>query len=275
MCAATIDETQTPKREPRDDGPISDADIAAVLRPFVRATRRLLGALSDSDPFGLQARAQRATDGRAARVKRTLRTRVADRLASTRAPGTAAWKQMDMHARSNWWVRRVGRVTSLVAAVPGFGGAITSKLPVSSGLGAVAQGLVLCAIADEHDMHDEVDVVALLGAVMFRRDLCPPARAELSRASDAAIDARAAELTGGLENEKKPTLQRLGGALWRMGRALLAIEGELGKRPRGGRITRWISLIPVVGVAGKYLGEWSGLKKAEKAGEEWIHSRRG
>ena len=84
---------------------------------------------------------------------------------------------MDMHARSNWWVRRVGRVTSLVAAVPGFGGAVTSKLPVSSGLGAVAQGLVLCAIADEHDMHDEVDVVALLGAVMFRRDLCPPARA--------------------------------------------------------------------------------------------------
>ena len=275
MCAATIDETQTPKREPRDDGPISDADVAAVLRPFVRATRPLLGALSDSDPFGLQARAQRATDGRAARVKRTLRTRVADRLASTRAPGPAAWKQMDMHARSNWWVRRVGRVTSLVAAVPGFGGAITSKLPVSSGLGAVAQGLVLCAIADEHDMHDEVDVVALLGAVMFRRDLCPPARAELSRASDAAIDARAAELTGGLENEKKPTFKRLGGALWRMGRALLAIEGELGKRPRGGRITRWISLIPVVGVAGKYLGEWSGLKKAEKAGEEWIHSRRG
>lgn len=275
MCAATTDVTQTPKREPRDDGPISDADIAAVLRPFVRATRPLLGALSDSDPFGLQARAQRATDGRAARVKRTLRTRVADRIASTRAPGTAAWKQMDMHARSNWWVRRVGRVTSLVAAVPGFGGAITSKLPVSSGLGAVAQGLVLCAIADEHDMHDEVDVVALLGAVMFRRDLCPPARTELSPASDAAIDARAAELTGGLENEKKPTLKRLGGALWRMGRALLAVEGELGKRPRGGRLTRWISLIPVVGVAGKYLGEWSGLKKAEKAGEEWIHSRRG
>jgi len=273
MCAATTDVTQTPKREPRDDGPISDADIAAVLRPFVRATRPLLGALSDSDPFGLQARAQRATDGRAARVKRTLRTRVADRIASTRAPGTAAWKQMDMHARSNWWVRRVGRVTSLVAAVPGFGGAITSKLPVSSGLGAVAQGLVLCAIADEHDMHDEVDVVALLGAVMFRRDLCPPARTELSPASDAAIDARAAELTGGLENEKKPTLKRLGGALWRMGRALLAVEGELGKRPRGGRLTRWISLIPVVGVAGKYLGEWSGLKKAEKAGEEWIHSR--
>jgi hypothetical protein len=276
MCAATTDLTQTPKREPRDGGPISDTDVAAVLRPFVRATRPLLGALSDSDPFGWQARArQMPTGGVAPRVRRTLRTRVVDRIALTEAPGTPAWAQMDTHARTNWWVRRVGRVTSLVAAVPGFGGAITSKLPVSSGLGAVAQGLVLCAIADEHDMHDEVDVVALLGAVMFRRDLCPPARAELSRASDAAIDARAAELTGGLENEKKPTFKRLGGALWRMGRGLLAIEGELGKRPRGGRITRWISLIPVVGVGGKYLGEWSGLKKAAKAGEEWIHSRQG
>lgn len=266
----------TEPRDPGDQGPISDADVAAVLRPFVRATRPLLGALSDADPFGMQARAREApTGGVAPRVRRTLRTTVVDRIASTRAPGTAAWAQMDVHGRSDWWVRRVGRVTSLVAAVPGFGGAITSRLPVTSALGAVAQGLVLCAIADEHDMKDEVDVVALLGAVMFRRDLCPPARAELTEASDAAIDAQAAELTGGIEKEKKPTLQRVGAALWRMGRALLAVEGELGKRPRGGRISRWVSLIPVVGVAGKYLGEWSGLKKAATAGEEWIHSRRG
>ena len=275
MCAATT-ETHTVNGMPRgNDGPITDADVAAVLRPFVRATRPLLGTLSDADPFGFQARARKVAAGAPTQVQRTFRKRFVDRLASTRAPGTAAWAQMDTHGRTNWWVRRVGRVTSLVAAIPGFGGAITSRLPVTSGLGAVAQGLVLVAIADEHDMHDEVDVVALLGAVMFRRDLCPPARSELSRASDAAIDARAAELTGGLENEKKLTVKRLGGALWRMGRALLAVEGELGRRPRGGRITRWMSLVPVVGVAGKYLGEWSGLKKAAKAGEEWIHSRRG
>jgi hypothetical protein len=272
MCAATTDVTQT--AQPRDGGPISDDAVAAVLRPFVRATRPLLGALSDADPFGWQAKARQAAEA-APSVRRTLRRRVIERISLAAAPGTVAWAQMDEHARTNWWVRRVGRVTSLVAAVPGFGGAITSKLPVSLALGAVAQGLVLVAIADEHDMHDEVDVVALLGAVMFRRDLCPPARTELSRASDAAIDARAAELTGGLENEKKPTLHRVGGALWRMGRALLAVEDELGKRPRGGRITRWISLVPVVGVAGKYLGEWSGLKKAAKAGEDWIHGRRG
>ena len=275
MCASTT-QTHTVNGAPRkDSGPISDADVAAVLRPFVRATRPLLGALSDADPFGFQARARQAAQGAPTQLQRTFRTRVVDRLASTRAPGTATWAQLDTHARTNWWVRRVGRVASLVAAVPGFGGAITSKLPVTAALGAVAQGLVLVAIADEHDMHDEVDVVGLLGAVMFRRDLCPRARDELSRASDAAIDARAAELTGGLENEKKPTLQRVGGALWRMGRALLAVEAELGRRPRGGRISRWLSLVPIVGVAGKYIGEWSGLKKAAKAGEEWIHTRRG
>jgi hypothetical protein len=276
MCAATTDRTQNAvpaTRDAGDDGPITDADVAGVLRPFVRATRPLLGALSDADPFGLQDHP--AGGDEAPGVDRTVRERVVDRLASTRAPGTAAWAKMDMHARSTWWVRRVGRLTSFVAAIPGFGGAITSRLPVTSALGAAAQGLVLCAIADEHDMKDEADVVALLGAVMFRRDLCPPAKADLSRDSDAAVDARAAELTGDLQSEKKPTLQRLGGAVWRLGRALLAVEGELGKRPRGGRISRWMSLVPVVGVAGKYLGEWSGLKKAANSGEEWIHARRG
>jgi hypothetical protein len=63
-----------------------------------------------------------------------------------------------------------------------------------------------------------------------------------------------------------------------MGRALLALEGELGKRPKGGRVSqfiaRWVSFLPVVGVAGKYVGEWAGLKRAAKAGEEWIHARR-
>ena len=52
MCAAT--------GERQDRGPISDAHVAAALRPFVRATRPLLGALSDADPVGLQARSDRS-----------------------------------------------------------------------------------------------------------------------------------------------------------------------------------------------------------------------
>src|SRR3954466_8243482 len=107
MCAAATGRPQNAPRGNRDGGPISDSDVAAVLRPFVRATRPLLGALSDSDAFGLQARAMRAAGSAAPRGARKLRERLVDRLASTHAPGTAAWAQMDMHARSRWWVRRV------------------------------------------------------------------------------------------------------------------------------------------------------------------------
>jgi hypothetical protein len=267
MCAATGEE-----RPP--DGAITDAGVAAVLRPFVRATRPLLGALRDSDPFGLQARARTAqADPATGADERKLHDKVLDRLAETRFPGTAAWTQMDADARSRWWVRRVGRLTSLVAAAPGFGGVITSRLPITTALGAVAQGLVLCAIADEHGVRDESEVVALLGAVLFRRDLSPTPRGALSEAANAQVDAEAAELAGDLRHERTPTLQRVAGAVWRMGRALLAVEGELEKRPRGGVISRWVSLLPVVGVAGKYVGEWSGLKKAARAGERWIHAR--
>ena len=179
MCAATTDVTQNATRR-TGAGSITDADVAAVLRPFVRATRPLLGALSDADPFGLQARARQATDDPPAdrAAERTLPRRSWTGSPRRGRPARRRGRRWTCDARSAWWVRRVGRVTSLVAAVPGFGGAITSKLPVTSALGAVAQGLVLCAIADEHDMHDEADVVALLGAVMFRRDLCPPARAD-------------------------------------------------------------------------------------------------
>jgi hypothetical protein len=267
MCAATDERDGT-------EGPITDANVAAVLRPFVRATRPLLGALSDADPFGLQARARRAeaepgTDD----DERRLHEKVLDRLAETRLPGTAAWAGMDAEERSQWWVRRVGRLTSLVAAVPGFGGVVTSRLPTTVALGAVAQGLVLCAVADEHGVHDEAEVVALLGAVLFHRDLSPTPRAALSESTDAEVDARAAELTGDLDQEKAPTLSRVAAAVWRMGGALLAVAGELDKRPHGGRISRWMAMVPVVGVAGKYIGEWSGLKKAAKAGEQWIHAR--
>jgi hypothetical protein len=267
MCAATNENRN-------GQGPITDAQVAGVLRPFVRAARPLLGALSDADPLNLQARALRAAEP-GAKVNWKLPGRLLDLLARSRVPGTAAWTAMDVHERSRFWVRRVGRLTSLVAAIPGFGGVVTRRLPVSGALGATAQGLVLTAVADEHDVHDEAEVVALLGAVMFRRDLSPQPRSALGESSNAQVDARAAELTGGLEKEKKPTLQRLGGAVWRRGMALVALESELNKRPHGGRISGWLSLLPIVGVAGKYIGEWSGLKRAATEGEKWLHARHG
>jgi hypothetical protein len=242
---------------------IPDRTIIAILRSFVRATRPVLDALRDSDPFGLRTRVA-ARDG-----DRALRDKVLDALAAVQVPGTAAWAAMDVPARSRWWVRRLGRFTTLIAAVPGLGGALANRLPVSKTVGAAGQGLLLVAIAGEHGVRDEGELIALLGKVLFRRDLAVTGP---TGNEDVAADDRAAELTGDLtEPESTPTLTRVARAVWRLGRALLAVEDELDKRPHGTILHEGLGMLPVVGALGKYLGEWSGLKKAARLAEKHLH----
>lgn len=248
------------------DPSIPDHALVTVLRPFVRATRPVLDGLRDSDPFGLRSR-----PAPVAGAERGRRARVLDALASVEVPGTAAWARMDVPARSRWWVRRVGRFTTLLASIPGLGGALANRLPVSSTLGAAGQGLVLVALAGEHGVRDEGELVGLLGAVLFRRELVVPTAGAVA---DAAADARAAELTGDLvKPDATPTLLRVGGAVWRLGRALLAVEDELDKRPHGNFLHAGLGMLPVVGAVGKYLGEWSGLKRAAREADRRFAAR--
>jgi hypothetical protein len=208
---------------------IPDRVIVGILRPFVRATRPVLDALRESDPFGLRSRAARK-----------------------------GAEPADEH------------VTTLIAAVPGLGGALANRLPVSKAVGAAGQGLLLVAIAGEHGMRDEDELVNLLGALLFRREL---AVSEATRAEDEAAEARAAELTGDLaEPDSRPTLARVGKAVWRLGRALFAVEDELDKRPHGNFLHEGLGMLPVVGAVGKYLGEWSGLKKTAREAEKRLAS---
>ena len=247
---------------------IPDRVIIGILRPFVRATRPVLDGLREADPFGLRSR---AFAGPADNAERRLRDKILDKLAAAEIPGTAAWAAMDVPARSHWWVRRVGRFATLIAAIPGLGGALARTLPISKVVGAAGQGLVLVAIAGEHGVRDENELVALLGAVLFRRELTVTGA---TKAENAAADARAAELTGDLAApDGPPTLARVGRAVWRLGRALFAVEDELDKRPHGNFLHEGIGMLPVVGAVGKYLGEWSGLKKAAREAERRLQSR--
>ncbi|MBC3190176.1 hypothetical protein H7X46_03745 [Pseudonocardia sp. C8] len=253
-------------------GKISDEQIVTVLRPFVRATRPVLDGLRESDPFGLRARV--TPDGAGARdvppEERSLADKILDALASVQVPGTAAWARMDVDARAHWWVYRVGRFTTLIAAIPGLGGALARTLPVSDAVGAAGEGLLLVALAGEHGVRDEDRLVELLAAVLFRRELALGDRA-LTPAEDAAADARASELTGDLaESGTRATLKKVGAAVWRLGRALWSVEEELDKRPHGRFYHEWLGMLPVVGVLGKYLGEWSGLKRAAREGRTWL-----
>ncbi|MEJ8280512.1 hypothetical protein [Pseudonocardia spirodelae] len=251
---------------------MTDDDLVAVLRPFVRATRPVLDGLRETDPFGLRARVTPG-DGPnddTSEEERTLADKILDALASVKVPGTAAWAGMGVAARSDWWVYRVGRFTTLIAAIPGLGGALARTLPVSDAVGAAGEGLLLVAIAGEHGVRSEDRLVELLASVLFQRELRLDAR-ELTAEEDAAADARAEELTGDLTGTgKRATLKRVGSAVWRLGRALWSVEDELGKRPHGRFYHQWIGLLPVVGVIGKYLGEWSGLKRAARQGRLWL-----
>lgn len=248
-----------------DDGPISDAAVAAALRTFVRATRPVLDGLREADPFGLR---HRIVADLPAGTARGLVDKLLDFLAAVEVPGTAAWARMDRPQRVHWWVRRVGRFTTAIAAVPGLGGALANKLPVAKAVGTAGQGLLLVAIAGEYGVHAERDVVAMLGAVMFGRDL--DTSHELTPDEDSAADAAAAEIVAPLRGQRAITLKRLAGAMWALGRGLFAVEDELDKRPHGRLHHRALGMIPVVGLLGKYLGEWSGLKRAARAAEAWF-----
>jgi hypothetical protein len=131
--------------------------------------------------------------------------------------------------------------------------------------------LLLVAVAGERGVTDEDELVGLLASVLFRRR--PAVGTGPTAAEDAAADAEVTQIEGDLSEEGKPTAARIASAVWRLGRALLAVEDELDKRPHGRFYHDAIGLVPVVGVLGKYLGEWSGLKRAAREADEWIEKR--
>ncbi|MEV4057389.1 hypothetical protein AB0J55_39825 [Amycolatopsis sp. NPDC049688] len=250
---------------------ISDRQVVAVLRPFVRACGPMLDALRESDPFGLQARAADDLAG----VESGLKAKLIHGVTSVKVPGTAAWARMTGYDRSSWWMNRVGRFTALLTSIPGLGGALADRLPVQDALGAASQGLLLCAIAGEYGVTDVGTRVRLIAWVLFEREIDADLAAGRHAEHDEAAEANeAAKLTEELrESEKKhgkATVKAAGRTLWRLGRGLLGITGELEKRPRGNLFHRALGMLPVVGAAGDYLGERSGLRVVWKRAHGWL-----
>lgn len=248
---------------------VSDEYVVAVLRPFVRGTRPVVDALRESDPFGLRDRVPDTSD----EVERGLKDRILDWATTVHVPGTSAWAGMDAGERTDWWIDRVGRFTSLMAAVPGIGGALARRLPVQDMIGLGGQGLLLCAIAGEHGLRDEGDQIRLLGSVLFAREI-PLHEVEPTARTDAEADAAAAELTEELTTSQRShgraTLPAVARTLWRMGRTLWSLGRELDKRPQGRLWHRALGNIPVVGVLGNYLGERSALRRVARGAQRWM-----
>ena len=63
-------------------------------------------------------------------------------------------------------------------------------------------------------------------------------------------------------------LARLGGTgalVWRAARQMLGLRHEIDSRPRGGRLARAARNLPVVGVAGGFIAERSGMRQVADA----------
>jgi hypothetical protein len=263
---------------------ISDAQVVAVLRPFVRGCGPMLDALRESDPMGLRARSERGeADDELAALEHKLREKLLNGLTSVKVPGTAAWAAMDVDQRTHWWVNRVGRFTALLTSIPGLGGALADRLPIQDTLGAAAQGLLLCAIAGEHGVLDVGDRVRLIAWVLFEREVDPALAAgkhvtqdaAAESAEDAATEQLTEEMTESKKKHGKITVKAAVGTLWRLGRSLLGIVEELEKRPRGRLYHRALGMLPIVGMAGDYLGERSGLKRVAKRAHKWFATQDG
>ena len=250
---------------------ISDAQLVAVLRTYVRACAPVIDALRESDPFRLKAYGR----GGEQPARRGFRTRVLGAITSIRVPGTAAWAAMDTAQRIQWWTGRFGRVTALVTAIPGLGGALADRLPVQDILGVASQGLVLCAIAGECGVTDVGTRVRLIASVVFGRDVDPALAAGVADGQALATEnADVAQLTENLDESKRKhgavTLRAIGSTLWRLGRSLRGISAELGKRPSGRFYHHLLGQIPVVGAAGDYFGERSGMRRVRRRAMRWL-----
>ncbi|WP_086852790.1 hypothetical protein [Amycolatopsis kentuckyensis] len=246
---------------------ISDGQLVAVLRPFVRACGPVLDSLRDADPFGLQARASEDLAG----VESGLKAKLVNGVTSMKVPGTDAWARMSGHDRSSWWMNCVGRFAALLTALPGLGGALADRAPVQDTVGAAAQGLLLCAIAGEYGVTDVGTRVRLIAWVLFGRDVPAGLAAGHDEAAEAGAAARLTEdLAASERKHGKATVGAAAGTLWRLGRSLRELTEELEKRPRGRLLQRAIGKVPVVGVAGNYLSERSGLREAWQRAHGWL-----
>ncbi|MGI3779328.1 MAG: hypothetical protein ACRYG2_00990 [Janthinobacterium lividum] len=234
---------------------ITDERIAQVLGVYARMSNRVIGDPErwlglDDDPPPTAALPRKVLDA------------VRDRAFGEVTPASPAWGQQPQADRVRWWVRRIGVSAGLAAAVPRVAGALASRFPLQAALGASAAGLAVCATAREHGVVDPERWVPLLAKVLLDRDIAPtPIATEEAEAATAKLDEDAApEQAKGLG----PGARRAASTLWHLARQIWELQSVLDERPRGNFLFRTVAQVPVVGLAGGFLDERGGIKRAAK-----------
>ncbi len=190
-----------------------------------------------------------------------------DRALGDDNPTSSRWSGLPVPRRVQWWVTRIGISAGLAAAAPRFAGALSDRVPLQAALGASAAGLAVCATAREHGRTAPADWVPLLAKVLFDREVEPadaqvPAEDETAQrlADESDSDAPAPGRRGRLGRGAA----RAALTVWQLARTFLELQKLLDERPRGSFVARAMGKLPVVGVAGGWLDERGGIRKASR-----------
>jgi hypothetical protein len=245
-----------------DDPAITNERVAQVLGVYARMAHRVIGDPArwlglDDDPPPSAGFPRKALDA------------VRDRAFGEVTPASPAWGQRPLDDRVRWWVRRIGVSAGLAAAVPRVAGALADRVPLQAALGASAAGLAVCATAREHGVVEPERWVPLLAKVLLDRDVEP--RAVPSAEAEAAA-AQLDESTPPPEQARGlgPGARRAAGTLWHLARQIWELQSVLDERPRGNFLFRTVAKVPVVGLAGGFLDERGGIKRAAKETERLL-----
>ncbi|MFC0315824.1 hypothetical protein ACFQNE_15420 [Gordonia phosphorivorans] len=236
---------------------MSDAQIVTILDRTAAVADPILDILANSDPFDLKPRTHaRAWD----RIPTSVADAAATALQVSDWPGTAGWEALSRNERADWWVGRIGAVNTVAVAFPSMFGAWTKKVPIGAFLGAASQALMVLAVGREYGVVDRSDQIAMLGSVLFGRELAasdstPVARQEFPQSGPALAKA---VLKG----------------MWDIATGLRSLTKALGARPQAPRVFGYLMWLPLIGGPAAYLGERVALCRAVAASKQWIVDHR-
>jgi hypothetical protein len=242
---------------------LTDREVARLLYAATGVIDPVLGAVESVDPLHIKHRTFRgpghqamAASGSPVELASKLITALDDSLVwaadASGLPGTAKWESWTAEQRRDWWVGRVGPITTLAVAYPGVFGAIANRLPIQVVAGFVQQAALLCAVARAYGVDDRHDQTDLLAQVLCRRTL--DSRALLGTSAHGDSDAGA--------DAERGFADKLAHAAWTGLGTSRAIVGELSRRPSPRQPWRMLGALPVIGAVADYIGENSALRRA-------------
>lgn len=226
---------------------LSDVQLVDALDSTVGSIDGVLHLLAETDPLDLKQR-----HGKSCSV-----TGIASRaLDAIGWPGTDSWERLTVDDRAQWWVTRVGALTTAAVAFPGVFGVWSKMLPLGSWLAYADQALVMRAVARERGATSRAVGVVMLAEVLFDRDVSETV---------AGVD------DAGSDTDERSVVERT----WGIGKTLYELSKSSGDRPAMPRVIGWATWIPFLGAPLTYVGERIALRQAVDEATAWIDAHPG